>query len=246
MNGGKSVPFSVNSGFLFGCAAVVIAFVIAQSLFFFIKAWRRAKVIGMNKRILTQVVSSSAIFTIAPAVSIFLGIITLSKFLGLPLPWLRLSVVGALTYELPAATAAANAAGVDLSTTVTDPQVFATIAWVMTLGIIPGIIVIPIFLRKIQNSVAKIGNKDKRWGDIFMNSLFIGLVSAFLGLVFADIRVMPSGLIPVFVAGVSALLMTGMGLLIRKGKMAWLETYALPVSMLVSMGLAIPISTWLS
>ena len=42
---------------------------------------------------------SSAVFTIAPAVAILLGVITLSKALGLPLPWLRLSVVGALTYD---------------------------------------------------------------------------------------------------------------------------------------------------
>ena len=32
----------------------------------------------------------------------------LSKFLGIPLPWIRMSVIGALTYELPAAESAAS------------------------------------------------------------------------------------------------------------------------------------------
>jgi len=39
----------------------------------------------------------------APAVAIVISVITLSKDLGLPLPWLRLSVVGSLSYETIAA-----------------------------------------------------------------------------------------------------------------------------------------------
>ena len=46
-----------------------------------------------------------------PAVSILLGVIALSGSLGIPLPWLRLSVVGALHYEGNAADIAARAAG---------------------------------------------------------------------------------------------------------------------------------------
>jgi hypothetical protein len=79
-----------------------------------------------------------------------------------------------------------------------------------------------------------------------MNSLFIGMLSAFLGLVFADIRVLPAGLVPVIVMVVSAVLMGAMGLLIQKQKIAWLTNYALPISMLLSMAAAIPISYWLS
>ena len=84
-----------------------------------------------------KTIVSTAIFTIAPAVSILLGIVTLSKFLGLPLPWIRLSVVGAITYELPAATSTAKALGISLSDMITDPKVYSAIAWVMTLGIMP-------------------------------------------------------------------------------------------------------------
>ena len=90
--------FSPNSGFLYTVAVIVIVFVLAQSLFFLIRSYRRAKVIGMDMAQVKKTIISTAIFTIAPAVSILLGVITLSKFLGLPLPWIRLSVIGAITY----------------------------------------------------------------------------------------------------------------------------------------------------
>ena len=102
------MEFSPNSTFLFIVATCVILFVIAQSLFFLIRAYRRAKEIGMDMAQIKKTIISSAIFTIAPAVSILLGVITLSKFLGLPLPWIRMSVIGAITYELPAATSTAT------------------------------------------------------------------------------------------------------------------------------------------
>ena len=41
-----------------------------------------------------KIAVTAAIFTIAPAVAIVIGVITLSKDLGVPLPWLRLSVIG--------------------------------------------------------------------------------------------------------------------------------------------------------
>ena len=130
--------FDPNSTFLFILAGLVILFVIAQSVFFLVRAWRRGRALGMDMKQIRKTILSTAIFTFAPAVSILLGVITLSKFLGLPLPWLRLSVIGAITYELPAATTTANALGITaLSETITDPQVYTAIAWVMTLGIFP-------------------------------------------------------------------------------------------------------------
>jgi len=238
--------FNVNSSFLYTLTIIVILFVLAQSTFFLIKAWRQAKKIGMDVLVLKRTVSSSAIFSIAPSVSILLGVITLSKFLGLPLPWLRLSVVGALTYELPAASAAAVATNASIATTVTDPSVFATIAWVMTLGIILSLIIPAIALKKIQSGVLNIGAKDKKWGEVFMSALFLGMISAFLGLVFKDVSTGIVGWIPIFVLLCSALLMIILGTLVKKYKVQWLENYALPFSMLGAMALSIPITNWIA
>lgn len=230
-----TLEFNTNSVFLYVVAVCVIVFVLAQSVFFLVRAYRRGKALGMDAAKLKKTIISTSVFTIAPAVSILLGVVTLSKFLGIPLPWIRLSVIGALTYELPAATSTATALGISLSEMVTDPKVYSAIAWVMTLGILPSIVLCPILMKKIQSGLVKIKNKDSRWGDIFMTSLFLGMISAFLGMVFGDIRSGLEGWIPIFVLLASAVLMAVCGLLIKKCKMAWLETYAMSISMLGAM-----------
>ena len=236
------MDFSTNSSFLYVLAVCVIVFVLAQSVYFLIRAYRRGKAIGMETEVLKKTVLSTAVFTIAPAISILLGVVTLSKFLGIPLPWIRMSVIGAITYELPAATSTANALGISLSETITDPKVYSAIAWVMTLGILPSIVLPPILMKRIQVGVIKIKNKDSKWGDIFMTAMFLGMISAFLGMVFADVRKGLAGFIPIFVLLVSALIMCICGLLIKKCNMKWLETYALSISMVGAMIFAVLIT----
>ena len=234
--------FNVNSGFLYAVTAVVIVYVLAQSAFFLVRAAKRAKAIGIAGGMVRKTILSSAIFTVAPAVAILLGVVTLSKFLGLPLPWLRLSVLGALTYELPAATTTANAMELSLSQPITDPRAFTAIVWVMTLGIIPGIFVVLFGLKKMQKGIVSIKSKDAAWGELFMSSMFLGMISAFVGTLFADVRSGLPGYIPIAVALVSAVLMAVCGILIKKCKMAWLEQYALPLSMLGAMAASIPVT----
>jgi hypothetical protein len=235
--------FSVNSGFLYGLTVFVVAFMIAQSAFFLIKALRRAKELGISTAVVRKTIASSALFTIAPAVAILLGVITLSKFLGFPLPWLRLSVIGALTYELPAATTTATGIGLDISQTVTDPRAFTAIAWVMTLGIIPGLFVILFGLKKIQSGIVNLKSKDEKWGNIFLTCIFLGMISAFVGVLFADIRTGLAGWIPIAVALASAAIMCVLAVFIKVLKWQWLEQYALPISMLGAMALSIPITS---
>lgn len=236
------MQFHPNNPLLFIIGGCVILFVLAQSIFFLVRAYRHGKRIGITAATLRKTVVSSAVFTIAPAISFLLGVVTLSKFLGLPLPWIRISVIGAITYELPAATSAANAFGQSLSEMITDPKVYAAIAWVMTLGILPSIILPPILMKKIRGGVINLQKKDQKWGDIFMASLFLGMISAFLGMVFADIRQGLEGWMPIFVLLVSALLMALCGLLIKKCGWKWLETYAMTVSMLGAMIFAVVIT----
>ena len=101
--------FSVNAKGLYGIAAVGVGLIMAESLCFLQKALRRSKAMGMDQGKIRRCVRTALVFSIAPAIAILLGILTLSKDLGVPLPWLRLSVVGSLSYETIAATNAENA-----------------------------------------------------------------------------------------------------------------------------------------
>jgi hypothetical protein len=233
--------FDVNHPILFIIVGAIIALVLAQSFYFLFKALRRAKQLGIAKDIIKKTISASAIFTIAPAVAILVGIVALSKSLGLALPWLRLSVIGSLSYET---VAAKNTLGADLGTTVTDPSIYISIAWVMTISIAAGLVLVPFFTKKIHKGVSNIGMKDKKWGEILNNAMFLGMISAFLGYVFCDVGLIvngdPSGFIPVCVMLVSAVVMAVCGILSAKLKARWITDYALPFSLVAGMASAIP------
>ena len=64
---------------------------------------------------------------------------------------------------------------------ITDPAVYAGVAWVMTLGSILPLILIPIILKKIQKGVSNVASKNSKWMDVMTAAAFIGLISAFIG-----------------------------------------------------------------
>ena len=132
----------LNAPAMYAIVALAIGGVVAMCVFFLIKSWCAGLRIGMDKAVLKRVVVSSATFTILPAVSILLGVITLSGSMGIPLPWLRLSVIGNLQYEVNVADIAARSVGLSgLSIAEMTPTAFATMGLVMTCGILGGAVV---------------------------------------------------------------------------------------------------------
>jgi hypothetical protein len=243
------MKFFVNHPIIYVLVGVIIAFVLAQSVYFLIRALKRAKELGIDKSTIKKTISSSAVFTIAPAIAVLVGVVALSKSLGVALPWLRLSVIGSITYETVAAGNALESAGMSAGTTITDSSIFITIAWVMTIGIAAGLILVPFVTKKIQSGLTKMGMKDKKWGEIFNNAMFLGMISAFLGYVFCDVGKIfqgdTSGLIPVCVMLTSAVVMAICGGLATKFKIRFLTDYALPLSLVIGMASAIPYTSLL-
>ena len=267
------MEFNVNHPILFVLVGIIIAAVLGQSIYFLLKSVKRAKTINMNSALVKKTIITAAIFTIAPAIAIVITVISLSQSLGIARPWLRLSVVGSLSYE---AIAAANAAsGMDTTLAALAGNInasqYLTIVIVMTVSIMVGIWLVPVIAKKYQSGLMTFENKDKKWSDILQNSLFIGMISAFVGFVFCDVsrlwsesaRVVEStnnitgeeivttysatsGLIPVLVMATSALAMCLCGVLISRFKWKWVNDYALPVCMVIGMAVAIPVTAWLS
>ena len=259
------MEFNVNHPFLFVLVGIIIAAVVGQSVYFLVKSYRRAKQSGMDMTKVNKTIKTAAIFTIAPAISIVITVITLSQSLGIALPWLRLSVVGSLSYEAIAAANAASGMGTtlaELAGNMTASQ-YVTIAIVMTVSIMVGIWLVPLIAKKYQNGLVSFEKKDAKWSGILQNSLFIGMISAFVGFVFCDISRLwqseggvftnakgemftsTSGLVPVFVMMISAIGMCLCGVLINKLKWKWVNDYALPICMVLGMALAIPLTSWL-
>lgn len=243
------MEFRIDHPLLYIMVAVLISVVLAQSVYFLLRAYRRALQIGMDKSRLKKTITSAALFTIAPAISILVGVVALSKSLGLPLPWLRLSIIGSLSYETIAAGNTLNELGLDMSETISSASAFVTVAWVMTLGIVIGLLLTPILSKKIQGGMKKLEKMDKKWSEIFSNAMFLGMISAFLGYVFWDFSSVFKGeisaLIPVLVMLSSAVLMIVCGALTKLLKAHWITDYALPISLVGGMAMAIPITNWL-
>ncbi len=253
------MEFNVNHPIIFVIVGVIILLVVGQSVFFLVRALKRAKEIGISNERIKRIVISSALFTIAPAVSILVGVIALSKTLGVPLPWLRLSVIGSLSYETVAAGNAINAFGAEMGEQITSPSMYVTVCFVMTIGILIGLILVPLLTKKIQHGMIKLDSMDKKWSEIFTNAMFLGMISAFLGYVFCDVTNLfrsseylasqgvtrTACLIPVCVMLAAAIVMAALGLSAKKFKIRWMEDYALPISLIVGMASAIPFTWWL-
>ena len=184
-----------NSWWMYLLGIIVTVFVLAGCLFFIFKSYREAKELNMDKALIKKTVISSTIFTILPSISILVGIFALAGQLGIPLPWIRLSVIGALHYE----TIAASEALKNLPEGATAATQIVTVASVMTIGILAG----PLFclfgfkaydkklLSKTRNNEE---NKDdnkpvegieakpkkKNFGDVLFNAVFIAMIGAFI------------------------------------------------------------------
>ena len=129
------------------CGAVIL-YVALFSLVLLVRAWKAGIAVGMDKTKLKRAVTASVTFTVLPAVSILLGVIALSGTLGIPLPWLRLSVIGNLQYEVNVADIAARSVGLSgLSIAEMTPTAFTTMALVMTCGILGGALLCLIALK---------------------------------------------------------------------------------------------------
>jgi len=171
------------SPLMLGLAALVIGFVVVESLFFLVKAWRRGKAIGISTETLKNTVFTSSLFSVAPAISILVTVFALSTSLGVVLPCIRHSVIGNLLYEKSAADITLEQFGIPADTPISDPEVFSAVSWVMTIGICFGLILVTIFgkliLKKISKAAVK-SEKSSNIADVISASAFIGIIAAFV------------------------------------------------------------------
>ena len=174
---------SVNSGVFYLIVACVLLFITVMCFVYLIKSYRAGLAIGMDKKVLKRAIISSATFTILPSISILLGVIALSGTLGVPFSWLRLSVIGALQYELNVAEIAAQSIGLSgLKLSEMSMSAFATISLVMTIGILGGVFCCIFFLKKYLGKIQKApkakGDSKPGFGDHATTCMFVGLCGA--------------------------------------------------------------------
>ena len=241
----------VNANSLYLMVGGIIGFVLLMCLFFLIRSYKAGVAIGMDKKILQKTIRNSAIFTILPSVGILVGVIALSGALGAPLSWMRLSVVGALQYELNVADIAAKAIGLSgLNVSEMSVGAFATVSLVMTVGILGGGLCCIFFLGKY---LGKLGGKKKsadapaadapaaapkkgsNIGNIAMVAMFIGLCTAYISSYIGAFANDATNFLPLLTAAVAALVMFIFTALSKNPRFKWVENFDVALSMLIAM-----------
>ena len=233
----------LNAPALYVLVGIAILSVAGMCVFFLVKSWRAGIRLGMDRAALKKAVISSATFTVLPAVSILLGVVALSGSMGIPLPWLRLSVIGNLQYEVNVAQIAATSIGLSgLKITEMTPQAFVTIALVMTAGILGGALLCLFTLKAYAGRLggkkaAAAGAKRRTFGDWAMIAMFVGMCAAYIGSYVGS--AVQSTWLPLLTALAAAAAMAVCELLERRLHARWLENFDLAASMLVAMAAAV-------
>ena len=244
----------LNSAPMYLICGSIVAFVALVCVIFLVRAYKTGAAIGMDTKKMKQTMISSATFSVLPSVGILLGVIALSGSLGTPWPWLRLSVIGALHYETQVAQAAAEQVGMSgLSAAEMTPSGFTTIALLMSVCIIWGIVFSAFFNKRYLNKLGSGGESASGgagFGDTAMSAMFIGLVSAYIGSYIGGF-VSGNGVfsfdgdwLPLVVVVVSGAAMAGFVWLAEKKQLAWVDSFSVAGSMLLGMAAAVLVKLW--
>lgn len=248
---------SVNAGVFYLIVALILAFITAMCLVFLVKSYRAGVKLGIDKKVLKKTITASATFTLLPSISILLGVIALSGTLGVPFSWLRLSVIGALQYELNVAEIAAQSIGLTgLRVDELSIGAFVTISLVMTVGILGGVLCCIFFLKKYINKIQGKGKKMETekdelaqestktenggFGAHATTAMFVGLCAAYIGS-YIGMAIPRDGqdYMPILVAAVAAGCMAVFEFFIQKKGKKVLENFSLATSMLFAMAFAV-------
>lgn len=155
--------FNPDSWVMYLMYALIVVFISAEAIFYLVKSVKKAKQIGMDMTKIKKVIKTSASFSVLPAIGIGIGVVTLIGSLGITVPAIRLSVIGALQYETQMADGAAKAitGSTDGLTLLIQRGVtaedYATIVTLMTVAIIAGPVLVVLFYKKLQPKLAKLG-----------------------------------------------------------------------------------------
>lgn len=217
--------------------AVIAALVLVMSTFFILKSIRRAKEIGMDMSVIKETVRNSAIFSIVPSIPIVIGIGIMMQYLGLAISWIRLEVIGALQYEIIAMNQVFTPGEVATASTV------ATALVIMTVSILSGPLFNALFYKRYQKRLAALQSKNAHLMEIITGALLGGLFSGILSAMIVagffsigtptiakDTGVATYGEVTLITFFSSCLIMAICGLLIKKMGWKWLESYALPLT----------------
>lgn len=137
-------------GMWIACSFVVLV-VIFQALLFMSRAYKAGIKMGIAPEKLKSGMRSGAITSIGPSVAVVIAMVSLIASLGGPFAWMRLSVIGSVPFELMAASAGAEAMGLELGGEGYGLLGYANSIWTCTLGAAGWLVLCALFTHKFND-----------------------------------------------------------------------------------------------
>lgn len=229
-----------NSPAMLILASLVILIVVIQAIIFIRAAFKRGRELNMEND-LKPVVTNSILLSIVPSLPVVVVMLALSVPFGRYFPWMRLSVVGGAAYEGIAANVGAQSVGLsDISDPNMTPDAFVVIMFVMTVGIIWGIVFNILFLKQLDKAAINARNRAKTSDSAGFVSLLSGALLAGMLAVISGPYIFNTanleGLIAFVSAGVTVLICDKLAKIYDK---KLLSDFAFTIGLLVGMGAVI-------
>ena len=221
----------MNSPLLYILVAAGIGYVLIFSVLTLRRSYKHALKLGMEKGKVRGVITSAMVYSVVPSLSIVVGLFSLAAVLGVPWSWFRLSVVGAVTYELMAADMVATGAGYESVAALGaagDPNIVGTVMFVMSISILGGIVGVLLFGKGIQKNMAKVRGKGP-FGVLAISVLQLALMAVFLP------SMVTSGAVYIAVLLTSAVVAILHQLVIKKTGWTWLGNFVMADSLILGM-----------
>ncbi|MBI9084873.1 MAG: DUF5058 family protein [Desulfobacterales bacterium] len=218
-----------SAGMWLACSAIVVV-VFFQAIRFTLISLRAGEAIGLTRTQMMTAFRTGFTTALVPSIAILLGLAVLIPSLGAPFPWMRLSVLGNVVYELMASAIAAREMGLESITQDPTGRAFATAVWVMCMGFLIPLIFVAFFTPKIKNLKGKLAGGDAKWMGVLSTAAFFGAVGYMVS------QPLVRGGAPLVALLGGFLSVVVLGAIYTIGKQAWLKEWI--VSMAIVGGMA--------
>jgi len=227
-----------NSRWLWLSTLPVVLAVLLQATLFLRRAWNDGKEMGLSEQKLKTGFKTGVISAIGPSIAVLAGMLALIATVGGPVAWMRLTVIGSVAFELPAAELGVSQFGYSLGDEGITETAYATAVWAMTLGGTGWLLVSAFGTRHMETVRTKISNGNEKLLPIVSAAAMLGAFAYFLT------GEATAGTPETGSIAVGGLTMLGLLHLADSRDIQWLKEWALGTAMLVGLvaGVAIQVT----
>ncbi|MBX0325884.1 DUF5058 family protein [Halomicroarcula sp. F13] len=218
-----------NSRWLWLSTLPVVSVVLLQAAIFLRRAWNDGKEMGLSEEKLKTGFKTGLISAIGPSVAVLAGMLALIATVGGPVAWMRLSVIGSVAFELPAAELGLSQFGYSLGDEGITETAYATAVWSMTLGGTGWLLVSAFGTRHMEKVRTKISNGNEKLIPIISAAAMLGAFAYFLS------GEVTAGTPETGAVAVGGLAMLALLHLADSRDIQWLREWALGAAMLVGL-----------